>query len=309
MKEYTIDISSPKCWNEVVLEHLDQIKRVMEKMRRLFRHYMSPIKLAYSAYKNTGGVTMYEDEIEEISKILGITPLECLLFQLSYELCSACTSAILKVNGKYLHFRTMDWDLPELKPLTIKISVYRGTDYLFDAITWAGCIGIFTGIKKNRYTISLNYRRNPVPDILSNIYCAFSGHFPSAFCIRHLLESDMDPKWLEEVQLIAPAYYTVMYYSEENKKVDGYVLVRDRCSVKEIKPAPVVQTNCDRIYEGSNIVYSFQRLEFMNKYVDKDLTKEEFKEILRKKFPIINDETIYRCVMSLDGFACVKVIK
>lgn len=305
MKEYKIDISQPTCWNHMIEDHIDEIKGVMLIMKNLFTGYMTAIRSAYTVYKASGGVIMYEKELEQIAKLLDISALECLLFQLTYEMCSACTSAILNVEGEYVHFRTMDWDLKELAQLSVKISVHRGNKHLYDAITWAGCVGIFTGIKRGKYTVALNYRRNNAPSLFTNVICAFSGFFPSAFCIRHVLESDIHHSWLKKVKLIAPAYYTIMY--REGDKVNGHVIIRDRTSCVEVKKAPVVQTNCDNLWDGINIVHSFERLKFMIPYTKKELTKEEFDQVLNQGFPIINDETIYRCVMKLDGFSHIKV--
>src|ERR1035438_7733288 len=91
IRTYRIDVSDPTCWNDLVLEYRSQILEVMAKMRPLTQQYLTYINLGYGTYKMLGGIVLFENEIKEIAKILGITTTKCLLFQLTYELCSACT--------------------------------------------------------------------------------------------------------------------------------------------------------------------------------------------------------------------------
>ncbi len=294
-KIYIVDISSLTCWNNIVLEFKPQILKVLDKMRPLFSQYTTLINVGLTVYRLAGGIFLYEKEMNEISRLLNITFTECLLFQLTYELCSACTSSILKIDtGEFVHVRTMDWEMPELKALTINIKVVNSNTHLFDAVTWAGFIGIFTGIKPNQYSISLNYRRTSNPNFLSNVKSAFQGYYPNSFFIRDLLSTCNDEKQafdrIKLTYIIAPAYYT--FLSDTIK----CSIIRDRTSFS-IKEAPCVQTNCDGINQDDNIMHSFERITYMNNIIT---IKPSLSSLIKyiNQWPIQNNYTIYTVIMT-----------
>lgn len=295
MNHYNIDISNPKCWTQVVSDHKQHILEVLDTMRPLYSNHLFKFKWALYLYSWTGGIILYENEIREVAKLLDISFEECLLFQITYELCSACTSAILKSNGQYVHVRTMDWDLELLKKITISCTFYDKDKYLFDAVGWAGCVGIFTGLKKNYYTISLNYRRTATPSMWTNIKALFGGCYPSSFYIRSLLESNDDPiERTKKVKLVAPAYYTIL------TKEQGVTIIRDRDAYK-IKSAPYVQTNCDDVNCGDDIMYSYDRIKQMNKILGLDMSLTNLIAYV-SQFPVSNESTIYTTIMTPNGF-------
>lgn len=297
MNCYRIDISSPECWNTLVTDYKDRIMIVLHKIRPFYEQYLAGANLAMSGYQLFGGRILYKKEIDQIATLLNITFVECLLFQLTYEAFSACTSAIVECDDIMVHVRTMDWDLPELKDITVKINVYDKDQHLFDAITWAGFVGVFTGIKPEKYTLSLNYRRSDNPNLLDNLKMIILGGYPNAYFVRELLTSNDNPLVsIKNVSLVSPAYYILM--SEEFSGV----IIRDRRSY-QIKPAPIVQTNCDQLGVGDNILYSYQRLEYMR------LKYARLNELIEhiSHFPVLNEETIYTTIMVPEGFLYERV--
>jgi hypothetical protein len=308
---YKVDISSSRCWNSIVKDYKPQIMTVLSKMRPLYASYLTAFTIGLHAYKLFDGPIYYEDEIAEIAAILKISFAECLLFQLTYELCSACTSAIMLCDGTYVHARTMDWALPELKAITIRITMVSGATELCEAVTWAGFVGIFTGIKPNHYTVALNYRRSGSPNFTNNIMAVFKGYYPSAFFIRELLTSesvssrnnriaDGDPRRIADTYMIAPSYISVL---TNDPATSGVYICNRENSV--FKPAPCVQTNSDGIknsagYIGPNIMYSFERLDYMMEIIDKNPTVEELTSYMQV-FPVENEDTIYSLIMTPTG--------
>ena len=61
----------------------------------------------------------------------------------------------------------MDWDLPILRKLTFQAKFKFKNKTLFTGTTWAGYLGILTGMRhpqtkdEEGYSISINYRRTP----------------------------------------------------------------------------------------------------------------------------------------------------
>ena len=298
---HTIDISNTKCWNETTIIHKQQILKIINKMRPLFNNYINYANMGLSGYRLFGGIIMYEKEIQEIAQILEISFTECLMFQLTYELFSACTTGILKSDNEYVCVRVMDWELELLKEITIQIKVVNRGVHLFDSITWAGFVGIFTGIKPNNYTIALNYKRSEQPDFLKNIISLFKGYYPNAFLIRDILTNDnvsVAYDRLKQSSLIAPAYYTFM--SEPFK----CTIIRDRETAK-VKVAPCIQTNCDDI-NGLNIMFSHERLSYMNNILYSNLSLKDLITHI-SHYPVNNQHTIYTVIMTLKNFIYFKV--
>lgn len=292
MDEWVVDLANEnKVWNNLVIAHKPQIMLVLNKIRPLYSKYLTAAYLALSTYRLFGGTILYEGEIQEIADILGISFAECLLFQLTYEACAACTSAIVDVDGELHHVRTMDWDLPELKAITVRIKVMCGKNHLFDAITWAGFVGIFTGIKPDRYTISLNYRRTDgAGGIFENLKMLTTGAYPNAYLIREVLTNDVNVvKSIKHANLVSPAYYIIL-----SRSFAG-VIIRDRKGYQvKSSSGPYVQTNCDEIGVGDNILYSYERLAYMKTSYDSlDSLIEHV-----SKFPVCNEETIYTVIMT-----------
>ena len=82
-----------------------------------------------------------------------------------YEASTTCTSIVVEhsENGKPIHIRTMDWELPFLKPLTIDVVYTRNNQIVANATTWAGYVGVLTGMAfcDTPFSVSVNYREGP----------------------------------------------------------------------------------------------------------------------------------------------------
>jgi hypothetical protein len=77
------------------------------------------------------------------------------LLQIAYEIFAACTSIVVDgVGGAKshpFHIRTMDWEMPELQPMTIEVQFVKHGRPLFIASTWAGYVGVLTGMRYGGY--------------------------------------------------------------------------------------------------------------------------------------------------------------
>lgn len=56
-----------------------------------------------------------------------------------------------------VHFRTLDWGMDELRDFIIQIDYQKEGKIIAHAITYAGFVGILTGVRKN-LSVSLNFR-------------------------------------------------------------------------------------------------------------------------------------------------------
>ncbi|KAK6540926.1 hypothetical protein TWF694_008310 [Orbilia ellipsospora] len=115
----------------------------------------------------------YSEEQEEIKGIVEVTgmPLYLMIaFNTFLDTFMGCTSGAVKLerdpNGldgldedrdKMVHFRTLDWGMDELRSLIIQIDYQRGGETVAQSITYAGFVGVLTGVRKD-LSLSLNFR-------------------------------------------------------------------------------------------------------------------------------------------------------
>ena len=87
-----------------------------------------------------------------------ITMGKVLLINSLYELESWCTSIIVRMeNGTIIHSRNLDFDMPEtMKYVTYNARFVHGNKTSFDAVMFAGVVGVYTGMKEGAYSVSEN---------------------------------------------------------------------------------------------------------------------------------------------------------
>lgn len=255
----------------------------------------------------------YVDDLRAISQILDIHLGRLILMQLVYESCSCCTSLIFKDSDDHLHhFRTMDWEMPDLKRMTLQLEVFRNGQLLYYSTTWVGYLGCLTVMRPNNYTIAVNYRRTPTtsdqPNIWTNFRNLVSYYWPVGYVVKHTIENYSDlyqaKDYLEKALLISPTYFTIC------GKYDGFLITRKYNGLAlptlrliNMKERYLVQTNIDWSNQDprDNILWSLER----QKYVRDNLSQIHGQSFdpdriweFASKWPILNDDTIYATLMS-----------
>jgi hypothetical protein len=221
------------------------------------------------------GKIYYSKEIEGIAEAADIPVGKIAMLQIAYEVFAACTSVVVDMPLSNLntaaaaaapgadssgsapfHIRTMDWSMEVLKALTIEVDYMRGGCLVARATTWAGYVGILTGMKPGVASVSVNYRRtihgerNMVTGVLTNLLRGLGNAWPVSFLVREaLLEEDSSFQsmvgMLESCPLMAPTYITVAGALAG----EGRVITRDRD--ESVFPwsldtqGDIVQTNMD----------------------------------------------------------------
>ena len=109
------------------------------------------------------GLSEYAEELESVAAAAKIELHELVLLNLSYEAHGGCTTILtpyVNAHGKttMIMGRTLDWQQPLLKHLTIELSFQRHGALLYRATSFAGFLGIFTGHKPNAYAVAVNFR-------------------------------------------------------------------------------------------------------------------------------------------------------
>lgn len=253
------------------------------------------------------GRVFYGDELKAIAARSGLKLGRLVILQLVYEASSCCTSIVVPgPDGIPRHIRTMDWGMDLLADLTIEIEFIKGGRTLFITTTWAGYVGVLTGIKPSSFSVSVNFRI--IGDSMwTNIKKAATSCWPIGFLLREVFETapdfDTAVKWLSNSKLIAPCYFTVC----GTQVGEGCLLTRNRDDVEQkwelASKGPIVQTNIDHWNDNDDddILYSIERRSRARAFVDSDPTFEHVTEAalwkLMSRRPILNSLTIYGTYM------------
>jgi hypothetical protein len=301
MKVFTIDLDKEpeNRWEEVIWYYKDEILKILKQSEIILCNGNDSLYWGASKFlsllANIGFVYYYE-ELKGIAKILNVTIGEVIMLQLAYEFNICCTSILKKKDDGVYHFRTMEWNISESKPVTINVNFVRNGKIVFGATTWAGYIGILTGMKPNQFGISVNYR-NSNESYLNNVYHALKSAWPVSFLVRHVLTNCDDYEEakfvLEEAEIISPTYFIL------SGKNDGCLITRNR--INRMKPLnlvnhnEIVQTNIDHWSNDprENIENSIERREYAYEWInDLDIDMDDLWDLMNQE-PILVKNTIY----------------
>ena len=143
------------------------------------------------------GNPRYKKEIAYLADQTGVEGSLLLFMQFCYEWMSACTAVGLSIEGAPVMFRTMDWKLPILKKLTILLEVRKDGKPLYRAVTWVGCVSIYTAIayppdeRHPPWIVAMNCRKTNPLYLPRNLLRLVMGKSSPGYAIRHALDSGM----------------------------------------------------------------------------------------------------------------------
>jgi hypothetical protein len=198
-----------------------QLRAVAPRLGPIVR---SLVETASSAAASLNKV-MYIEDIRALAELTGLPLGRAIALQLIYEASALCTSIVADMDPRQrattcpAHIRTMDWEMDFLRPLTVELVYVRDGKPLFICTTWAGYVGVLTGMRTdtfrtaNNFSVSVNFRAPGDGTIWTNLNRTLDGAWPIGFLVRHALEKAADYEqathWLRYSDLIAPCYFTV----------------------------------------------------------------------------------------------------
>lgn len=253
----------------------------------------------------------YGAELTAISKKSGLDLGRLVLLQLVYEASTACTSVVVSDSKETPHhIRTMDWDMDFMKldPFTIEIDFQKGGKTCFVCTSWAGYVGVLTGMKPFGWSVSVNFRATVGGSFWTNVQKAFGGGWPVGFLVRDALEyentfSEAKARLTDSV-LIAPCYLTMAGTLEkEGALLTRSVKVTENPLVLDNEKGFLVQANMDHWTEEENqdIMDSRERRNLMARMLSsKKKDCDDIQETLwnyMSQSPICNSITIYATYM------------
>jgi len=275
----------------------------------------------------------YKEEILGLSKASGIAIGEVLLYNIFYEVFTVCTSIVAEdKKGKLYHARNLDfglflgwdnhtdtWALSEvLRPLVVNLDYRRGGKTVYKTVSFAGYVGVITGIKPGLFSVTLNERFNINGGYIGLIEWIFGKRSAkwSSFLTRDALENansfseahDM----LANNEVLAPVYYIL----GGNQSGEGVVITRARTKnlqENRLDPAKgkwfVLQTNYD--FWGPPLVVDDRRTPgtlCMKKLGQNDVAFKGLYNVLSTQ-PVLNKLTTYTVVMQVNSGEMLSYIR
>lgn len=300
--DFDLDLPANQRWGPIVDVYQNYLPKLKQQLKTILDSFGSATSIVKPIYNLTPeNNILHYDEICYLAGRIGLDNFEALLLQLIYETSSACTSAIIKINGKDFFLRTMDWPMLFLKDITIGLNIKKGSKLIGKVTTWLGYVGFLTATNTiNNYTISINYRRNvdmSLASLAKNLYRTISMKWPVGYLVRHVIEnsfhSDQALQTLENTETITPCYITIY-----NPIGQSCIITRDCDKNVNTRTDQLIQTNCDYDKTQPNILWSLERVTHV-KVVEVKLNQTDCKlasqQILREllQHPVMNEETIY----------------
>ena len=322
MKRYTIDLNLPpeQRWTKCVQDHI----RIMPALnlaynKALDQHlgkYTKPVFNRISKHLQSRLIKQeWQQELKAIAELSGQSYDMFFNLNIGYDLENVfgCTSAIFFDSKlqQMVHFRTLDWDMPILKDLTIIADFVKDSRVIYSAVTWVGFIGVYTAVSESGHSISLNYRKPDYNKILRQsiiIKNLFTSKMPTCLMIREALENHDGEDLITFVktrEVIAPCYIIISTKQRAHCMVKG-LDSKDRTRSNKTN-RPLIQTNHDinHLYDNFDswadkddlLVSSFKRYNEVSDMLDRSrLTHVDLKEVFLRD-PIKNKYTVYIAVL------------
>ncbi|XP_036906861.1 N-acylethanolamine-hydrolyzing acid amidase [Sturnira hondurensis] len=248
----------------------------------------------------------YTNEIRGMCDVLNLSLADCLLPNLLYEFTAFCTSIVAQDSrGNIYHGRNLDYAFGDFfRKMTVNVQFLKNGQIAFTGTTFIGYVGLWTGQRPYKFTISGNERDKGW--LWQNVIAAFfQRHSPVSWLIRTTLSESENFEEavykLAKTPLIADVYYIVGGMSPR----EGVVITRKRSGPADIWPLdPLngawfrVETNYDHWKPApEKDDRRTPAIKALNAMGPANLTLEALYQVL-SVFPVYNNITIYTTVMS-----------
>ncbi|KAM8969276.1 acid ceramidase isoform X1 [Sarcophilus harrisii] len=329
---YTINLDLPpyKRWHKVITDMAPALRTIVQNVKDVVNAFFPSGKVMKMVDERLASMLgnlpwPFEEELKGIADVSQIPLGEIISFNIFYELFTVCTSIIAEdKKGHLFHARNMDfgiflgwnknnntWTVTEnLKLLTVNLDFQKNSQTVFKATSFAGYVGILTGLKPGMFSLTLNERFNSNGGYLGIIEWMLGrrdGMWIS-FLMRDVLENatsyEEAKNLLVKTKILAPVYFIL----GGNKSGEGCVITRDRKStldVYELRPQEgrwyLVETNYDR-WKAPFFLDDRRKptITCLNQTTQENISLPALYDILSTK-PILNKLTVYTTLMDVSG--------
>jgi len=245
---YIIDLDLPPAQRWTKICSIPAYKTVMGNLIHALGDFFENSSLVVDLGRMINNVYFpkeYAQEIQGCAAAMGVEYGWLTWVNLGYEVSEACTSIVAQTkSGKIYHVRNMDfwdgiWLTDHLKNLTITAEYQKGGKPLFYATTFAGYVGVLSGMKPNAFSVSINTRYYPQHGLKNFLYEVVAAVVEKnnslvSFLSRNVFTQENDwksaVKGLSNGALIADVYYTVGGVGA----YEGAVISRNRLNASDV---------------------------------------------------------------------------
>ena len=239
LKPYVINLdSSPEeRWWEVARDKKDLVNEVIAWFMKLLSPKDFEMLSILAAEINNEIPEPYASEIAGFAENINSTIGEVIFYNFLYEITAysgngskACTSIVATLSsGQIIHGRNLDYAVPDLNRITVMLDFQKGGKTVYKGTTFAGYFGLFTAMKPNRYTVSLNQRNQGMWTENDFEAAKIGPKGMIGFAVRDLLANDSVDfekavTHLSTIELTTPSYIILGGLTDNQ----GAVITRDR---------------------------------------------------------------------------------
>ncbi|XP_002405171.3 acid ceramidase isoform X2 [Ixodes scapularis] len=227
-----LDLSPAERWKEVATAKRREVYRMHEALMNLLGSIFGG-RILSLVDKDMPKLLQslpwtFREEMKALSNLTGLPLGEVILYNVFYEFFTVCTSIVAEdLNGNLYHARNLDfglflgwdrenhtWAMTEtLRPTVVELDFQRSGKTVFKAVSFAGYLGVLTGVKKGAFSLTINERfslNGGFIGLLEWILGDHSQHWVG-FLTRDLMENatsyDVAKMTLSTTKLLAPVYF------------------------------------------------------------------------------------------------------
>ncbi|XP_066429504.1 acid ceramidase [Eleutherodactylus coqui] len=327
---YTVNLDQPPSerWKKIISDKKQPLMAMIQQIKDLVKSIFHSEKLIDLVDTKLPALVgklppPFDEEIKGIAEASGQPLGEILLFNIFYELFTVCTSVVAEdMSGKLFHARNLDfglflgWDVKNnswtitemLRPLVVNVEFRRNNKTVFVSTSFAGYVGMLTGMKPGILTLTMNERFSldgGYIGVLEWILGVRQGAWMS-FLTRSVLENatsyEEAKTLLSKTVMLAPAYFIL----GGNQSGEACVITRSRQSCLDIWELDlqkgqwyVLETNYDH-WKPPLPIDDRRRaaMKCMNRTTQKNISIATIYDMLSTK-PVLNKLTTYTTVMSV----------
>jgi len=319
--EYVINLDLPPSerWNEVVADYKQDWGPVLNYFDKLIPPFLQSLLDPVIADLDKYIPAPYGDEIRGIASAGApeINLGQMIIVNLVYELTAFCTSIVAQqTNETILHARNLDYNIPGLRALTIQVDFQSQNQTVYKGVTWAGYVGLLTGMKPGLFGYTVDERDTPggmkdnILALLANKGGSVGFNLRNSLGIHDSFEEAID--FVQNIQLMAPVYIIVSGATAGQ----GAIVTREREYALDVWPLGFnahnddgnvvpdptawyrVQTNYDRW--NADPAWDRRRIpaeQGMETLGQTGVSLSSLFSILSTP-PVFNSQTVYTCLMS-----------
>jgi len=223
-------------YREMAVYYNESIHEAVALIDQFIPGWLEPAAIAFAEDFALPHLGEYAEELKAGAPIFGIPLGVGVLLNIIYEVEAGCTSIIAQDPlGTMYHARNLDFNLaPTLRKLALIANFQKSGKTLFWGVTYAGYLGVLTGMRPGAFGVSLNERDSGyrVENLLESLLVP--GTNVASFLMRDTLTNydnfDDAVKALSTASIVAPAYLAV----SGSKPGQGVIITRDRLKSADI---------------------------------------------------------------------------